>query len=264
MLFPNSVFATRFVADTKTEKAKTQPQKAVETTSKPFYFAQRLFDFAFCQFLFFKIQNQVFEFSPEKGRIPPVVASTSENPTDQLDCFINIYKATLLGGRIRIGYARCKLKDILNFEQGNARVPHFLAIKPIVATDNYVEHGASVLLTLEKYHTDDIARHARKRVSYQNYVLRSYIYMARHVSFEQFDNNLPNLCVSVSCAGSAKTTFIEENNVRPTWMQMLEMRITLLTGILQFLFFFVISRAKKSKICVSNRQKLFFEARFRV
>ena len=107
------------------------------------------------------------------------------------------------------------------------QVPSFIPIKPINATDNYVSPSASVLLTLERFHTDDLIRHARKRVSYQNYVLRSYIYMARKVVYEGYA--LPNLSVRVSCAGNQISTKTEESNVRPTWMQMLELNITLLT-----------------------------------
>ena len=40
----------------------------------------------------------IFDFTQPQGRIPTITATTSENPTDQFDVFINIYKKTLLGG----------------------------------------------------------------------------------------------------------------------------------------------------------------------
>ena len=168
-----------------------------------------------------------FEFSQTQGRIPMIVATTSENPDDQYDVMINVYKKTMMGSKVRIGYCRVKLRDIPKYEPGNARVPTFFPIKPVVATDGLVSPQSSILMTLERSTTDDIARHARKRVSYNQYVLRSYIYMARNCSFDGY--HLPNLSVNVSCAGSSKATKIENSNVRPTWMQMIKQEVTLLT-----------------------------------
>merc|ERR1719456_2135879 len=83
-------------------------------------------------------------------------------------------------------------------------------------------------MTLERAPNDDVLRHNRKSVTARAYVVRAYVFMARNVVLPHSEAP-PNLKVRVNCAGVSKATDTIRGDLRPAWMQCIEMACTLMS-----------------------------------
>merc|ERR1719221_2070752 len=88
--------------------------------------------------------------------------------------------------------------------------------------------SASVLITVERNRSDDVVRHNRKIVRPMIYIVRSYCFMARYISYEgmRLDREAGLYALRFSCAGMSKTTEFKQGP-RPLWMQHQDMRVVL-------------------------------------
>lgn len=174
-------------------------------------------------------QVSVFQFSEEKGRIEPLVCNVTEDVHSQPYVMINLYTDTLLNlnkGR-RIAYAKRMLHEFDWYDQGNPGKPKFFALDamPDLAGSR---NPPAVLMVIEKHHTDDVLRHARKRIQPMVYILRTYLFAARNISYEGMRPDLePDfLRCRISCAGMVGVTG-KKQGPRPLFMEVLDLKVIL-------------------------------------
>lgn len=161
-----------------------------------------------------------FSFSQVQGRIDPMLIMTPEENESQPFVMVNVYTRGVLSPAARVGYQMMKILDIPRYEPGSPAKPKYITLDPMPNTANQ-RLPASVLMTIEQFNTDDVARHNRKYVKLMSYIIRAYVFMARGIR-----SDLSNYACRVSCAGVSKTTD-SRDEVRPTWMLPLELKVTL-------------------------------------
>jgi len=140
---------------------------------------------------------------------------------------INVYTEGYLQKFQRIGYAKLKLSDFPLYDQGNPSKPMFIALE-LMPDNARSRNPPSVLISIERHRSDDVVRHSRKVIKPMVYIMRSYCFMARNISYDGMrqDGEARNYGLRVSCAGMSKTTpFLK--GPRPLWMQHQDMRVVL-------------------------------------
>lgn len=127
-----------------------------------------------------------FQYTQKQGRPQVIQALMPEDPISQPDCLINVYTRGVMSGRTRLGYAKIPLSSLQNYDPGNPRIPFFIPLKPM-PWNGVQKLPVSLLMTLEKT-SDEAAtnnRHNRKIVKNMQYVLRVYLFGARHLDLEK-------------------------------------------------------------------------------
>jgi len=168
----------------------------------------------------------IFNFQMADGRCePPILCMTPDDADSQPDVMVNVLTAGLMSSYVRVGWCMTKLQEFTQYEQGNAARPRFLALEPMPGVKT-VNTGASVLITIEYYHTDDVLRHRRKDVRPMLYIVRAYCFMARNINDGSGSDEPGSYSLRVLCSGmTSKTTTLQQ--VRPLWMQHLDIKVVL-------------------------------------
>ncbi|CAD7964088.1 unnamed protein product [Amoebophrya sp. A120] len=170
-----------------------------------------------------------FQYTQSEGRPAVILALMPEDPISQPDCLINVYSRGVMSGRTRLGYCKVPLAKLEKYDPGNPRIPFFLPLKPM-PWNGMQKLPVSLLMTLEKTSDESSTnnRHNRKIVKNMAYVLRVYLFGARHIDFGGNQTN-PALFVRATCAGASTETGQIAGDLRPQWMRCMELHITLMT-----------------------------------
>ncbi|CAD7935782.1 unnamed protein product [Amoebophrya sp. A25] len=170
-----------------------------------------------------------FLYSQKQGRPQIIQVLMPEDPISQPDCLINVWTRGVMSGRTRLGYAKIPLSSLQNYEPGNPRIPFFTPLKPM-PWNGVQTLPVSLLMTLEKTSQESAtnARHMRKMVKNMQYVLRVYMFGARHIDLGERTAE-PALFVRATCAGASTETRQIVGDLRPTWMRCMELCITLMS-----------------------------------
>lgn len=162
-----------------------------------------------------------FKFSQEEGRLDPLLLMVPEDRESRPDVMINIYTRGVLSAKQRVGYQVKKIQDIGSFEPGNPAKPRFVQLEPMPYNIKQTS-PASILIVLEQTtRVPPKVKHNRKDVKPMQYCVRAYIFMARNIDAE----HPQDFRVRVHCAGVGKTTKATRGEVRPNFMQMLDLPV---------------------------------------
>eukprot|EP00927_Polykrikos_kofoidii_P027847 TRINITY_DN24386_c0_g1_i2.p1 TRINITY_DN24386_c0_g1~~TRINITY_DN24386_c0_g1_i2.p1 ORF type:complete len:1500 (-),score=279.92 TRINITY_DN24386_c0_g1_i2:156-4655(-) len=171
-------------------------------------------------------EKTTFVFEQSDGRIPALLVMATEDVKSQAKVLVNVYTRGVLSGRTRIGFLMCHLEDFPKYELQNPSKPRFLAMDPMPYNTTQ-RLPCSVLMVIDRHTTDDVPRHNRKNVRPMAYICRAYVFIGRNI-FNSDRANLPSYALRVACAGISLSTE-ERQEVRPKWMQMLELKLTLMS-----------------------------------
>jgi hypothetical protein len=168
-----------------------------------------------------------FSFNQNQGRIAPLVMMTPEDPKSQPWVMVSVYTDTLFSKGIRIGHANSSLSDFPNYDHGNPSKPKYLALLPMPGNAMNLT-PPSVLVVIEQHTTDDLVRHSRKNIKPMIYIIRSYVFLGRNLTYEgmRTDVDPDFFSVRVNCAGMSHSTPMLQGP-RPSWMKPVELRVIL-------------------------------------
>jgi len=128
----------------------------------------------------------VFNFDDKTGRMePPIMCMTPDESDSQPDVMVSVMTQTLLGSKQRVAWCMCQLHEFSRYEPGAPTKPKFLALEAMPGQQTST--GASILITVEYNHTDDVIRHRRKQVRPMLYIVRCYAFMARSIDYPGAD-----------------------------------------------------------------------------
>jgi len=162
-----------------------------------------------------------FSFKQEEGRLEPLLLMLPEDRESRPDVMINVYTRGVLSAQQRIGYQTQLLHDIGQHEPGNPPKPKFIQLEPMPFNVGQTS-PASVLMVLEQS-TSQIQKiaHARIPVKPYQYLVRAYVFMARAI-----DTQHPqDFSLRVDVAGVSTSTKKTSKEVRPMWMQVVELPV---------------------------------------
>jgi len=168
-----------------------------------------------------------FQFKEAKGRVDALLVMAPDEAQSQPKVMLSVYVESALSARQRVCCAMLGLDEFPWYDAGNPSKPRYVALNPMPGNAQS-RNPPSVLITLERNRSEDVVRHARKIIKPMVYLLRAYVFMARHISYRDKspDAEPDSFSLRVACAGVSKVTK-EHRGPRPVWMTPVELKVTL-------------------------------------